>query len=788
METDISQNVKWRLKKVNKFWFLDIGGKLKLLNMLNKASDVLMEENIIFADDLMYQVSEESEGEVIITEVKCIDQKDKTSEFKQDDTVFQTKIDIKPDTRGENLKDLEEILHTPLEDRLVTKEGEDNSSGNEEMVNYDFGSEEYVEREGKIRGFFKRMKQIIKKKTAKREVGEPVYEFVPNAFKEESSASISDKDCYTPFQEDVCTDAVSGAKIVTAIYDFQKFSDDEISFKKLDKLKIRDDIFTSDNSDWCYAEHLSTGEKGFVPIAYISHASQKLISQDWWYDISSHASMVLMNNPDTPVGTFLIRPSGRGRTFVLTMRVPRICSNQRVVGQYRILSQNDRLFISPKRKFSDIFSLVEHYKHFADGLPCKLTYSIPKQNPIVYPRRVEIDRNAIELVNTFPVGNFGELVIGKLFNTLDVTIVTKCKSELGPFLGRAKLLFKFRKCEHFVRLIAVVLEPEPFMIVLGETIKDTLQSNLRKITGKELSLMKLTRMASEIAYGMAFLEEKGIVHGNLKAENVLICEHDKLKILHPNLIILMKSSENEKHRQDEIEWQWTAPEVTADENALSTKSDVWSFGVLMYEMITFGEIPYSGFDKEHVERSLSKGLRLPIPKSSTMQCPVELYNTILQCWHKNRDCRLTFEFLGDFLYDFQTAIESESHLKDDGSKYMYMSGTLENKQEELTEISEDSEEHFHVNVKSVKKADVHEDQSTSNKSVDITPGFNVTALYDYTAGDDDEISFDPGDIITNIEPIDDGWWIGTTANGARGMFPANYVEVCENAYSEVTKL
>jgi hypothetical protein len=74
-----------------------------------------MEENIIFADDLMYQVSEESEGEVIITEVKCIDQKDKTSEFKQDDTVFQTKIDIKPDTRVENLKDLEEILHTPLE-------------------------------------------------------------------------------------------------------------------------------------------------------------------------------------------------------------------------------------------------------------------------------------------------------------------------------------------------------------------------------------------------------------------------------------------------------------------------------------------------------------------------------------------------------------------------------------------------------------------------------------------------------------------------------------------------
>jgi hypothetical protein len=118
METDISKNVKWRLKKVNKFWFLDIGGKLKLLNMLNKASDVFMEENIIFADDLMYQVSEESDGEVIITEVKSINQKDKTSEFKQDDTVFQTEIDIKPDTRETTIKDLEDIQGMSMEGDL----------------------------------------------------------------------------------------------------------------------------------------------------------------------------------------------------------------------------------------------------------------------------------------------------------------------------------------------------------------------------------------------------------------------------------------------------------------------------------------------------------------------------------------------------------------------------------------------------------------------------------------------------------------------------------------------
>lgn len=56
-------------------------------------------------------------------------------------------------------------------------------------------------------------------------------------------------------------------------------------------------------------------------------------------------------------------------------------------------------------------------------------------------------------------------------------------------------------------------------------------------------------------------------------------------------------------------------------------------------------------------------------------------------------------------------------------------------------------------------------------------GMKAKAIYDYEATADDEISFDPGDLITDIEEVDDGWWMGTTSNGHRGLFPANYVEV-----------
>ena len=81
--------------------------------------------------------------------------------------------------------------------------------------------------------------------------------------------------------------------------------------------------------------------------------------------------------------------------------------------------------------------------------------------------------------------------------TFDVTVVTKCNSEVDPFLTEANILFKFRESKHFVRMIGIVLEPRPFMIVLGETVQDTLQNYLRLNEG-DVRFMPLTRMVSKV--------------------------------------------------------------------------------------------------------------------------------------------------------------------------------------------------------------------------------------------------------------------------------------------------
>ena len=88
-------------------------------------------------------------------------------------------------------------------------------------------------------------------------------------------------------------------------------------------------------------------------------------------------------------------------------------------------------------------------------------------------------------------------VIAKLCKTFDVTVVTKCNSEQDLFLTEAHVMFKFRESKHFVRMIGVVLEPRPIMIVLGETVQDTLQNYLRQNEG-DIPFMTLTRLVSQV--------------------------------------------------------------------------------------------------------------------------------------------------------------------------------------------------------------------------------------------------------------------------------------------------
>ena len=109
------------------------------------------------------------------------------------------------------------------------------------------------------------------------------------------------------------------------------------------------------------------------------------------------------------------------------------------------------------------------------------------------------------------------------------------------------------------------------------------------------------------------------------------------------------------HEETKFPIRWTAPEAIFDRR-FSVKSDVWSFGILVYEIVTMGRQPYAGMTNKDVIENVSNGHRMPNPHNgSTILCPQPLYEEVmLKCWKQEPENRLRFERLADMLDSYET--------------------------------------------------------------------------------------------------------------------------------------
>ncbi|XP_039306873.1 ephrin type-A receptor 4 isoform X13 [Solenopsis invicta] len=273
------------------------------------------------------------------------------------------------------------------------------------------------------------------------------------------------------------------------------------------------------------------------------------------------------------------------------------------------------------------------------------TYEDPNQAVREFAR--EIDAGYITIEAIIGGGEFGDVCRGKLKlppdgrTEIDVAIKTlkpgSADKARNDFLTEASIMGQFEH-PNVIFLQGVVTKSNPVMIITEFMENGSLDTFLRANDGK-FQVLQLVGMLRGIASGMQYLAEMNYVHRDLAARNVLVNAALVCKIADFGLSREIESATEGAYttRGGKIPVRWTAPEAIAFRKFTSA-SDVWSMGIVCWEVMSYGERPYWNWSNQDVIKSIEKGYRLPAP----MDCPEAIYQLMLDCWQKERTHRPTF--------------------------------------------------------------------------------------------------------------------------------------------------
>lgn len=295
------------------------------------------------------------------------------------------------------------------------------------------------------------------------------------------------------------------------------------------------------------------------------------------------------------------------------------------------------------------------------------------------------------------------------------------------------------------------------------------------------SLFQMLSMALDITNGMIYIHDKKYILRNLKATSVVLADNSICKICDFDLAEMIDDSKS-TDPLTKFPLRWTAPEAILH-CKFSVNSDVWAFGILLWEMVTQGGSPYPEMTLCQVREQLFQRYHMPSPSG----CPENLYSIMLECWNENPDERPTFRRLQEMLNHYLQEVKELAPAAD---------VTAVAKEAETTDVNAGigealGNEALVANSEVAKKISLppspltdirNTDDAHSTGDSDLTSTTQdhaknplYAAVFDYESQDEGELSFKKNDLLEITHKHPDWYWGTSIATGTEGYIPSKFV-------------
>nr|XP_033778221.1 ephrin type-B receptor 2 isoform X6 [Geotrypetes seraphini] len=321
-----------------------------------------------------------------------------------------------------------------------------------------------------------------------------------------------------------------------------------------------------------------------------------------------------------------------------------------------------------ERADSEYTDKLQHYTsgHMTPGMKIYIdpfTYEDP--NEAVREFAKEIDISCVKIEQVIGAGEFGEVCSGhlKLPGKREMFVAIKTlksgytEKQRRDFLSEASIMGQFDH-PNVIHLEGVVTKSTPVMIITEFMENGSLDSFLRQNDG-QFTVIQLVGMLRGIAAGMKYLADMNYVHRDLAARNILVNSNLVCKVSDFGLSRFLEDDTSDPTYTSalggKIPIRWTAPEAI-QYRKFTSASDVWSYGIVMWEVMSYGERPYWDMTNQDVINAIEQDYRLPPP----MDCPSALHQLMLDCWQKDRNHRPKF---GQIVNTLDKMIRNPNSLK-----------------------------------------------------------------------------------------------------------------------------